>query len=74
MFGPLPALHKLVLVLASVTVCLGIGLWLGALYLIKTKLPGLVQKPEEKKGWELELEKLKKRAGTAASWLWNSRK
>ena len=30
MFGPLPALHKLLLVLAALVVCVGIGLWLGA--------------------------------------------
>lgn len=58
----------------ALPVYVAIGLWLGALYLIKTKLPGLVQKPEEKKGWERELEKLKKRAGTAAGWLWKQRK
>ncbi|HYJ27508.1 MAG TPA: hypothetical protein VEW73_07340 [Nocardioides sp.] len=31
MFGPLPALHKLVLVLAALVVCTGIGFWLGAM-------------------------------------------
>jgi hypothetical protein len=31
MFGPLPALHKFVLVLAAVIVCLGIGFWFGAM-------------------------------------------
>ena len=31
MFGPLPALHRFVLVLAAVVVCLGIGFWLGAM-------------------------------------------
>ena len=31
MFGPLPALHKFVLVLAAVVVCLGIGFWFGAM-------------------------------------------
>jgi hypothetical protein len=30
MFGPLPALHKLVLVLAALVVCTGIGFGLGA--------------------------------------------
>jgi hypothetical protein len=30
MLGPLPALHRLVLVLAALVVCVGIGLWLGA--------------------------------------------
>lgn len=30
MFGPLPALHRLVLVLAALVVCVGIGLWFGA--------------------------------------------
>ncbi len=58
----------------SLPVYVAIGLWLAALYVIKTKLPQLVQKPEEKKGWERELEKLKKRAGSAASWLWKARK
>ena len=31
MFGPLPALHKLALVLAALVVCTGIGFWLGAM-------------------------------------------
>ena len=31
MIGPLPALHKFVLVLAAVIVCLGIGFWFGAM-------------------------------------------
>jgi hypothetical protein len=31
MFGPLPALHRFVLVLAALVVCVGIGLWLGAM-------------------------------------------
>ncbi|GAB3035097.1 hypothetical protein GCM10011376_19370 [Nocardioides flavus (ex Wang et al. 2016)] len=31
MLGPLPALHKLVLVLAALVVCVGIGLWFGAI-------------------------------------------
>ncbi|CAB4960381.1 unannotated protein [freshwater metagenome] len=30
MFGPLPPLHKWVLVLAAVLVCMGIGFWVGA--------------------------------------------
>jgi hypothetical protein len=38
MFGPLPALHKLVIVLASVIVCLGIGFWLGAMPVIPLNL------------------------------------
>ncbi len=31
MFGPLPTLHKLVLVLAALVVCAGIGVWVGAM-------------------------------------------
>jgi hypothetical protein len=31
MLGPLPSLHKYLLVLAAVVVCGGIGFWLGAM-------------------------------------------
>ena len=31
MFGPLPALHRFVLVVAALVVCSGIGFWLGAM-------------------------------------------
>lgn len=31
MFGPLPALHRFVLVVAALVVCVGIGFWLGAM-------------------------------------------
>ena len=31
MFGPLPALHKIALVLGALIVCSGIGVWLGAM-------------------------------------------
>lgn len=31
MLGPLPTLHRFVLVLAALVVCVGIGLWLGAM-------------------------------------------
>ncbi len=31
MFGPLPALHRFALVAAALVVCVGIGLWLGAM-------------------------------------------
>lgn len=31
MFGPLPTLHRLVLVLAALLVCVGIGFWFGAM-------------------------------------------
>lgn len=31
MFGPLPTLHKVVLVLAALVVCTGIGFWLGVM-------------------------------------------
>ena len=31
MFGPLPALHKVTLVLAALIVCTGLGFWLGAM-------------------------------------------
>ena len=30
MFGPLPPLHKWVLVLTAVLVCMGLGFWVGA--------------------------------------------
>lgn len=30
MLGPLPTLHRFVLVLAALAVCVGIGLWIGA--------------------------------------------
>ena len=30
MLGPLPALHMFLLVLGAIVVCVGIGLWLGA--------------------------------------------
>jgi predicted histidine transporter YuiF (NhaC family) len=30
MLGPLPALHRYLLVLAALVVCMGIGLWFGA--------------------------------------------
>ena len=31
MLGPLPALHRFVMVLAALVVCIGIGVWLGAM-------------------------------------------
>lgn len=31
MLGPLPALHRFVLVLAALVVCTGIGLWFGVM-------------------------------------------
>ena len=31
MLGPLPTLHRFVMVLAALVVCTGIGLWLGAM-------------------------------------------
>jgi hypothetical protein len=31
MFGPLPTLHRLLLVVGAVVVCVGIGLWFGAM-------------------------------------------
>lgn len=31
MLGPLPTLHRFVLVLAALVVCIGIGFWLGAM-------------------------------------------
>ncbi|MCP3421115.1 hypothetical protein [Nocardioides pinisoli] len=30
MLGPLPALHKYLLVIAALVVCVGLGLWVGA--------------------------------------------
>jgi hypothetical protein len=47
------------------------GFWVIGLWLVKTKIPALVKPKEpEKKGWEKELDRWKKRA----TWLWNSRK
>jgi hypothetical protein len=54
----------------ALPVYVALALWIGALYVIKTKLPGLVNKEPEKKGWEKELDRWKKRA----SWLWKARK
>jgi hypothetical protein len=34
MFGPLPTLHKIVLVVAALVVCVGIGLWVGVMPVI----------------------------------------
>lgn len=31
MLGPLPALHRFALVLAALVVCVGLGLWFGAI-------------------------------------------
>jgi len=31
MLGPLPALHRIVLVLSALLVCIGIGVWLGVM-------------------------------------------
>lgn len=31
MLGPLPVLHRLVLVLSALAVCIGIGVWLGVM-------------------------------------------
>lgn len=31
MFGPLPALHRLLLVVGALVVCTGIGLWFGVM-------------------------------------------
>ena len=31
MLGPLPALHRFMMVLAALVVCIGIGVWLGAM-------------------------------------------
>lgn len=31
MLGPLPSLHRIVLVLSAVAVCVGIGVWLGTM-------------------------------------------
>ena len=41
-----------------------LGLWCGGLWFVKTKLPSLGKPKEpEKKGWEKELDRWKKRAG-----------
>jgi hypothetical protein len=31
MLGPLPALHRLALIVAALVVCVGLGLWFGAI-------------------------------------------
>lgn len=47
-----------------------LGMWLGGLWLFKTKLPGLINPQPKKTGWEGELDKWKRRA----QMLWNARK
>ena len=48
-----------------------LGLWLAGLWVLKTKLPGLVgAKQPEKKGWEKEFDRWKRRVG----WILSSRK
>jgi len=58
----------------ALPVYIAIGLWLAALYVLKTKLPGLMKKKEAPKPWEREVERWKTRAGSAASWIWKQRK
>jgi hypothetical protein len=47
----------------SVPVYILLGLWLGGLWVVRTKLPGLVGKPPEKPGWQAELNRWKRRVG-----------
>jgi hypothetical protein len=54
---------------ASLPIYALLGLWLAGLWLVKSKLPTLGKPKEpEKKGWEKELDRWKKRA----TWLWKS--
>jgi hypothetical protein len=56
---------------ASLPIYVLLGLWLGGLWFVKTKLPTLGKPKEpEKKGWEKEVDRWKKRA----TWLWKQRK
>jgi hypothetical protein len=56
---------------ASLPVYVALGLYLAGLWVWKTKLPALVKPKEpEKKGWEKEFDRWKKRVG----WLIKSRK
>jgi len=49
---------------AALPVYVVLGLWVGGLYMVKTKLPGLIQpRQPEKKGWEREFDRWKKRVG-----------
>ena len=55
---------------AALPVYVLLGLWLGGLWVVKTKLPGLINPQPAKKGWERELDRWKKRVG----WILSSRK
>jgi hypothetical protein len=55
---------------AALPIYVLLGLWLGGLWFWKTKLPTLGKPKEpEKKGWEKEVDRWKKRA----TWLWKNR-
>ena len=48
-----------------------LAMWCGGLWVVKTKLPGLIgNKEPEKKGWEAELDRWKRRV----TWFLKSRK
>lgn len=47
-----------------------LAMWLGGLWLVKSKLPGFLNPQAQKKGWEGELDRWKRRA----QMLWKTRK
>ena len=56
---------------ASLPIYVLLGLWMAGVWVVKSKLPALVKPKEpEKKGWEKEFDRWKKRVG----WLLKARK
>jgi hypothetical protein len=56
---------------AALPVYVLLGLWLAGVWVLKTKLPSVLgTRPPEKKGWDKELDRWKRRVG----WLLKARK
>lgn len=55
---------------AALPVYVLLGMWLAGLWVVKTKLPGLINPQPQKKGWEKEFDRWKKRVG----WILSNRK